>query len=203
MLRQVDERERRRHQRFTRQLTGHDQDVATCRPELLELADVLDVHRVAADPTGQAVALMFRGYVRVTARARRDPPGTAEANGLPSSLPEAVGGSRAGAAPPARPHWAGKVSDRDRNPAQHQPRPGPATPRSSEGRGWRRPRSRPLPIRAIHAPAPTSGSGTRTRPRRGHSCRARRARTSSPCGWLGNPAVGHRSARPGRADAAR
>ena len=35
---------------------------------------------------------------------------------------------RAGAAPPARPHWAGKVSHRDRNPAQHQPQPGTAIP---------------------------------------------------------------------------
>ena len=30
--------------------------------------------------------------------------------------------------PPARPHWAAKVSHRDRNPTQHQPQPGTANP---------------------------------------------------------------------------
>ena len=54
---------------------------------------------------------------------------TADATGLAAARAFAREEAwRAGAAPPARPHWAGELSHRDRNPAQHQPQPGTATP---------------------------------------------------------------------------
>ena len=53
---------------------------------------------------------------------------TADAAGLAAARVFAREEAWRGAAPPARPHWAGKVSHRDRNPAQHQPQSGTVTP---------------------------------------------------------------------------